>query len=250
MDCDLQKKLRDWAVQYEKREFLKDDPSQFMHRYESVRDMEIAGFFAAALAFGRRSCILDKVQCVLDAAGSSPSDWILAGGYDSLFPDIDKSFYRVFTYRQLRRACETLRVILRQHGTLGEQLRQLHQNGESNRQPGRLACVLSGLFPAECAPLIPHCPDTANKRLNLFLRWMVRRNSEVDMGLWTWYPAAELIMPLDVHVVQMSKELGLLPKNATASLCNALKLTHALKEIYPDDPVRGDYALFGYGVNS
>lgn len=250
MDSNLQTRLQEWAIQYEKSDFLKDDPSQFMHRYKAVRDIEIAGFFAAALAFGRRCCILNKVECVLSAAGASPADWILAGGYETLFPDSEASFYRVFTYRQLRRACETLRKILQEHATLGEQLKRLHQSGESNRQPGRLAGVLSGLFPAECAPLVPHGADSANKRLNLFLRWMVRGNSEVDMGLWTWYPAAELIMPLDVHVVQMSKELGLLPQNASASLCNALRLTEALKEIYPEDPVRGDYALFGYGVNS
>ncbi|MCQ2396143.1 MAG: TIGR02757 family protein [Lentisphaeria bacterium] len=250
MDVELQTHLREWAVQYEKSDFLKDDPSQFMHRYKTARDIEIAGFFAAALAFGRRTCILNKVGCVLDAAGESPANWILSRGYDCFFPDSDASFYRVFTYRQLRRACETLRGILQEHGTLGEQLKQLHQSGATNHQAGRLASVLAELFPAECAPLVPHGSDTANKRLNLYLRWMVRGNSEVDMGLWTWYPASELIMPLDVHVVQMSKELGLLPPNATASLCNALRLTEALKEIYPDDPVRGDYALFGYGVNS
>lgn len=250
MDGELRKKLHGWALQYEKNDFLLEDPSQFMHRFREARDIEIAGFFAAVLAFGRRSCILGKVSNLLEAASPSPAEWLLSQKHQVFFPDSTSSYYRVFTCRQLRLASETLRGILAKYGTLGEYLKILHEEGECARHPGRLAGLLANLFPYECAPLIPHGANNANKRLNLFIRWMVRGNSDVDMGLWKWYPSSELIMPLDVHVVEMSKTLGLLPQNATATLGNALLLTNTLKEVFPDDPVRGDYALFGYGVNS
>lgn len=83
----------------------------------------------------------------------------------------------------------------------------------------------------------------------MFLRWMVRTGSPVDLGLWKWYPAADLLIPLDVHVMQEAQKLGLLPKNATASRKTALLLTKQMEQIFPGDPCRADYALFGLGVN-
>ena len=83
----------------------------------------------------------------------------------------------------------------------------------------------------------------------MFLRWMVRQNSPVDLGIWNWYPQSELLIPLDVHVMQEGIRLGLLPKNATASKKTAEILTKKMAEIFPGDPVRGDFALFGLGVD-
>ena len=84
----------------------------------------------------------------------------------------------------------------------------------------------------------------------MFLRWMVRQNSPVDLGIWTWVSPKELIIPLDVHVMQQAIKLNLLPENASASLKTAQTLTAKLSEVFPDDPVRADYALFGLGISS
>ena len=83
----------------------------------------------------------------------------------------------------------------------------------------------------------------------MFLRWMVRTGSPVDLGLWTWYPASSLLIPLDTHVMQEAQKLGLLPQKSTASRKTAILLTKKMEEIFPGDPARGDYALFGLGID-
>ena len=83
----------------------------------------------------------------------------------------------------------------------------------------------------------------------MFLRWMVRRDSQVDLGLWKWANPAELIIPLDVHVMQEAARMGLISEKATASRKTAELLTSALNEVFPGDPCRGDFALFGLGVD-
>ena len=91
--------------------------------------------------------------------------------------------------------------------------------------------------------------NSACKRTNMFLRWMVRQNSPVDLGIWTWYSPKNLIIPLDTHVLQQAKKLNLLPQSATACFKTAILLTEKLSYYFPDDPVKGDFALFGLGVS-
>ena len=83
----------------------------------------------------------------------------------------------------------------------------------------------------------------------MFLRWMVRQDSPIDLGLWKWASPADLLIPLDVHVMQEAAKLGLIPEKATASRKTAELLTSALNEVFPNDPCRGDFALFGLGVD-
>ncbi|MBQ5385350.1 MAG: DUF2400 family protein, partial [Treponema sp.] len=88
----------------------------------------------------------------------------------------------------------------------------------------------------------------------MFLRWMVRDSSPVDLGLWTWFDKKNLLMPMDTHVIQESVKFGLLPKSPSgkipgATMKNAIALTDFMKTVFPDDPVRGDFALFGLGAN-
>ena len=247
--CDLAEKVRKLALNYERREFLMGDPSVFMHRYSSARDKEIVALVAAALAFGKRSEILSHIERFLSFMGNeSPSDWLLKGKYEDFLPDSKSSFYRIFTYGNLRSMCKALKGILSQFGSLGACLEQDYRNGECPRHKGRLAVVLAGHFPEECSPLISKGEDSANKRLNLFLRWMVRGDSPVDLGLWHWYPATELLMPMDTHVVSVAKEFGFLSGKCGASLSQAIRLTEIMKTIFPDDPLKGDFALFGYGI--
>ena len=122
------------------------------------------------------------------------------------------------------------------------------------RQTPHLCQVIARCFPDGCTP-VPHSDGCAFKKLNMFLRWMVREPSPVDLGLWaSWYGRADLLMPLDTHVMQEATRLGLLAPSAggkarTASFKCALELTDRMAEAFPGDPVRGDYALFGLGVD-
>lgn len=110
-----------------------------------------------------------------------------------------------------------------------------------------LLSVLSSAF-TNCR-LVPKGEESAKKRLCLFLRWMVRDNSPVDLGLWKWFNKADLVIPLDVHVIKISVKLGLLPATSSASLVSALRLTYLMRSLFPSDPARADFALFGLGVD-
>ena len=107
--------------------------------------------------------------------------------------------------------------------------------------------LVSQAFPK--STIVPKGKNSANKRIHMFLRWMVRTNSPVDLGIWNWYPKSELLIPLDVHVMQEGINLGLLPPNAKASRKTAAELSQKLAQAFPGDPTRGDFALFGLGVD-
>ena len=96
--------------------------------------------------------------------------------------------------------------------------------------------------------IVPSTKSSAKKRLCMFLRWMVRTNSPVDIGLWPWYSKNDLLIPMDVHVLEEAQNLNLLHKNATASRKYAEELTSIAKQIFPGDPCKLDFALFGLGV--
>ncbi len=262
MEASLSQKLIYLADKYETKDFLEKDPSQFMHNYTNARDKEVAAFIAANLAFGRRDQILLHVKAILDSAGSSPADWIADEKFNDFFPNSDSSFYRMFSYKSMRLFCQTLSRILNTAGSLGNYFRQEYTKATQQKDftlvahsgSPLLSSIISDAFPAEC-PVVAHGKDCACKKIHMFLRWMVRNNSPVDLGLWTdWYEKTDLLMPLDTHVMQQATELGLLPltktgKTAAASHKTAVALTDTLRQAFPDDPVRADFALFGLGVD-
>ena len=120
-------------------------------------------------------------------------------------------------------------------------------SAESFSASAVLLQIIADAF-AECRA-VPGKAGSANKRTNMFLRWMVRTNSPVDVGLWTWFSPADLLIPLDTHVLRQAKKLGLISERNAATEKTARELTEALKQIWPDDPCRGDFALFGLGIS-
>lgn len=186
----------------------------------------------------------------------------------------DKKFYRFYSYSDMLCLFARLAEILEKHGTLGNCIRQQYERttakstvkaakshssqtaaskpdkSANNRttDPERLLFALESVFSG--CKVVPHGKTSAAKRLCMFLRWMVRQNSPVDTGLWSWAQPKNLIIPLDTHVLQESINMGLLPPAAVPSLKTALTLTTELREIWPDDPCKGDFALFGLGVDT
>ena len=252
---ELSEKLISLAQKYESADFLKKDPSQFMHRYKDERTAETVAFIAANLAFGRREQILFHVESILNAAGSSPVDWILNQKYKDFFPENKASFYRMYTNTEMRLFFDTMKKILEESETIGtyfknfwkEELKKV-STGQKKNEKIYLHQVIASAFPCDCA-LLPHSKDSAAKKVNMLLRWLVRDNSPVDLGLWKWFSKKDLLMPLDTHVMQQSNELGLI-KSKSANLKTALELTKKVAEIFPGDPVKADFALFGLGVAS
>ncbi len=215
------------------------------------------------------------------------STWLLAGTPN--FPRGPQKFYRFYSFDDLRIFFNEISTILYNHNSLGDYFKSIYEgkdfpslqspkdfsatpsSGDTPQRPDtvlseslevcpphssknstevcplHLDKIISQTFPK--STIVPKGKNSANKRIHMFLRWMVRQNSPVDLGIWSWYPQSQLIIPLDVHVMQESIKLGLLPEKSKASYKTALELTNQLSEIFPGDPCRGDYALFGYGVD-
>ena len=143
----------------------------------------------------------------------------------------------------MHRLLHTLRLLLTEHGSLGQFVRANATDGY-----GAVNAICAYFAAHEASTVIPRDTKSACKRV--CMRWMVRDGSPVDLGLWTRFiDKRTLIMPLDTHVVQQSQRLGLF-RSRTASMSAARRLTQAMLEVFPDDPLKGDFALFGYGVNT
>ena len=252
MTEELKKKLRELADHYETAAFYEGDPSQFLHWYEpgagrgSLADVEAASFIAAMLAFGSRKHFIPKITQILQTADRSLgciSKWLKTRAYKKDFPSGEAKFYRFYSYDDMRVFFGELGEVLNTAGTLGEYVKC-----RRDLETVDLAQSIASAFPK--SDIVPKGRSSANKRVHMFLRWMVRRGSPVDLGLWQWADPAELLIPLDVHVMQEAAKLGLIPETAAASRKTAGRLTDALSEVFPGDPCRGDYALFGLGVDS
>lgn len=245
MDEDIKVKLRQWAKEYNVKTFIPDDPVQFPHRYTEKRDIEVSAFLTAWISYGRREMILRKANELHDLMLPGPYRWIMEEGYNRIpgaTPEPGKrdTFYRFYTYSDLRQLCGRLKAIYEEYDSLEDALAASpYSNPVTKIQD--LFCGIQG---------IPVMTGTsACKRLAMFLRWMVRQDGIVDFGIWrTSMKPHELIIPLDTHVHQISLELGLTQQKA-ATLKTAVEITEALKKVFPDDPCLGDFALFGYDIN-
>ena len=247
----MKKLLTSLADKYEVASFCNDDPSQFLHWYKKgTVNIELASFIAAMLAFGSRSQFIPKIRQILQTADNSCGDistWLKNGTYKKDFPTGAKKFYRFYSYDDMQIFFDELTAILTSSKSLG-QFFKTRWKQESTKQPApHLADIISQSFPK--SRIVPKGKNSANKRLHMFLRWMVRQNSPVDLGLWPWYPQADLLIPLDVHVMQEAQKLGLVEPNKTASRKTALELTKLMNEFFPEDPARADFALFGLGID-
>lgn len=246
MDKAIKQKLKELADKYETTGFLEADPSKFMHLVEGAANQEAAAFIASSLSFGSRSQFLPKIAEILDLAEMNPDRWVRQGMFENNFkPGDHQTFYRFYSRSDMNMFFKTYQNIMHNCGSLGGLIK-------SDKCLSALDAVksISQRFdnPPSRSP-IPKDHRSACKRICMFLRWMVRDNSPVDIGLWAHLiDKKTLIMPLDTHVIHQSKNLGLL-KNSNATMSSALKLTEAMKEVFPDDPVRADFALFGLGVD-
>ncbi len=238
-------RLRRLAARYETATFVEDDPSRFLRTAGDGPSIETTAFVAACLSYGSRKQFLLKIQEIADMAHGDVHSWILSGRFARRFRAGDsRSFYRLFPFGKMHELFAALRTLLRRHGSIGAFLRA---NGATTA-PTAL-CALCEAFGGKAAPVVPKDCSSACKRLCLFLRWMVRDHSPVDYGLWSdWFDKSTLIVPLDVHVLRQARRLGLVLTNA-ATMHTALDLTKKLSEVFPGDPCKGDFALYGLGIN-
>lgn len=244
MENNNENLLKEYAKRYETPDFLPADPSWFMHQVDGQLNQETMAFIASCLSYGNRKQFFPKIQYVLDCSGGNVHEWVSSGRFDADIPADDKCYYRLYTRRTMNTFLHALRDMIAEYGSIGEFVRSNASDGYS-----AVAAICNFFATKGIEVIIPKNTQSACKRVCMFLRWMVRDNSPVDLGLWSSFiDKRTLIMPMDTHVVQQACRLGLLTSRS-GSMAAARKLTARMSEIFPDDPLKGDFALFGYGVN-
>jgi uncharacterized protein (TIGR02757 family) len=243
-------------AKYNHREFIKPDPLQFVYHYSRPADMEIAGLLAAELAYGRVQQIQKSLADLLGRMGASPFEFVL--NFDKQKRRKLKNFKHRFTAGDdISDLLELLRKVLNQYGSIREFFIQGCNPGDKNIIAAlskfcdslldRYAKTHNRPVPRQLSYLLPRpAAGSACKRLNLFLRWMVR-DDEVDTGLWKRIDKAKLIVPVDVHMGRLCRILGFHDRKVI-SLSTAVKITECFAEIEPADPVKYDFALSRIGI--
>ena len=240
--------LDNLVSKYDTEDFIKDDPIQFIHKYPQKEDAELAGFIASLFAYGNRKMFIAKLNNLFERADNKISDYIKAGDFSNL-----KGFeYRFSKDNDIIPIFETLNKIYFE----SKGLEELFEYGykQDNDIYKMLKTVVDYFYSR--APktagqgfyhMIPN-PENggAMKRMNMFLRWMVRK-PPVDLGIWTFIKPKDLLIPLDVHVARVSRNMGLLTRKSN-DFKAVIELTSKLRELCPEDPVKYDFAMFAFGV--
>lgn len=245
--ADIAELLEREAARINSPEFISADPVQFPRRFSEQADVEIAALLAAHLAWGNRKMICRDCDRLLGMMENQPALWVAEGAFEDV-PD-EQNIHRTFFGRNLKHMLRGLRAIYARHGTLDA----FCAASGASRQPqapwalaeainAEMAAANHGCSDSRCLPL--NLQTTALKRLNMALRWLVRRDGIVDMGLWQSLTPAQLYVPLDVHVGDTARELGLVTRRANDRR-TTIDLTAQLRTLRPDDPVYFDFALFG-----
>jgi uncharacterized protein (TIGR02757 family) len=245
------------VTQYNRPEFIKNDPVTIPHLFSKKQDIEIMGFWAATLAWGQRITIINKCKELISLMDGAPYDFII----NHEEPDLKKLLH--FKHRTFNDV-DTLYFIsfFRYHYSKYESLEDafipsviLSDSEESNNGVQTALNYFRSYFFS--LPDYPHrtmkhvsspSQKSTCKRLNMFLRWMVRKdNCGVDFGIWNKLKPSELIMPCDLHVDRVARKLNLITRKQT-DWQMAIELTERLKEFDPNDPVKYDFALFALGI--
>lgn len=235
---------------YDRPEFIDDDPISVPHRYSERADREIAGLLSATIAWGNRRSIVRNGHRMMLCMDDAPADFVRNASPREL-RRLETFVHRTFNGSDLRDFVLAMRRMVSMYGGLGDFFEERYVATQS--LPQVLAEFRREFFAAEHASrcekhLSSVEKGAACKRLCMYLRWMVRRDSRgVDFGLWTRIPTSALRMPLDVHTGRVGRDLGLLTRRQNDWRA-VEEITDALRRYDPQDPVRFDFALFGLGV--
>lgn len=249
---ELKTFLDEKAALYNRPEFIEGDPLSIPHSYDRKQDKEIAGFFAATFAWGKRQTVIKKCRTLLSLMDHAPYDFVLNHKPTDL-KRFDHFRHRTFLPPDTQYFIRFFRYFYSRHASLEEAFIPKMINGSPAMEEAlkgfhRQFCSLPG-FPARTRKHIatPGLNSTC-KRLNMFLRWMVRKdNSGVDLGLWSKIRPSQLLCPVDVHVGRVAGKLQLVTRKQT-DWKTTLELSRNLRKLDPVDPVKYDLALFGLGI--
>jgi len=242
--------------------FLSSDPLEFVHRFKDARDREIVGLIASSLAYGKVAGIKKSVETVLALMNNEPYRFTM-----NFKPEKHEKAFSGFIHRfnngdDIRCLLYFMRQMFEQSGSIGEFFTKGYIPNEKNIKSGlisfserTLALDSSEIYKTKKLPkkagvrfFFPSPSDGSPcKRLNLYLRWMVRRGDALDFGLWKDISPSKLVMPLDTHVARISRYIGLTSRE-NASWLMAEEVTENLKKLDPNDPVKYDFAIARLGI--
>lgn len=246
---ELKEFLDEKVVLYNNPNFIESDPIQIPHQFSVKEDIEIAGFLSAAIAWGNRKMIIRNAQKMMEMMGNSPYDFVINHKEHQL-ENLDNFVHRTFNGTDFKTFITALQNLYQNHGGLEAFFTQ--NQGESSMQQSISAFKKQFFEVAHQQRTMKHLPDpmigSAAKRINMFLRWMIRKdNNGVDFGLWQNIDSAKLSCPLDVHSGNIARKLGLLSRKQNDSKA-LFELDNSLRNLDSNDPVKYDFALFGLGV--
>lgn len=242
--------LNNYAQKYDTTDFIKDDPVQFVHLYKKPENIEIAGFIASMFAYGKRELFIRQLKTFL-TKDKDLSEFI---------KDFDENdeVLKNFNYRFSKGVdfIQILKILQKLQGE-NESLKSLFKyNYEQSHDIVKMLSGVTKYFYSNVQMDVTQgfyhlLPDPkkggAVKRMNMMLRWFIRK-SPVDVGIWDFIDKSELIIPLDVHVGNISRKIGLLTRKNN-DMKSAMEITENLRILDKNDPTKYDFALFGLGVN-
>ena len=248
----LKEFLNEQVEQFEKIDFIKDDPILLPHKFSKKEDIEIIGFLVATIAWGNRKSIINNGNRLCQIMENSPHEFVLNHSENDL-KTAEKFVHRTFNSEDLRHFLLALQWIYKTKNGL----ETVFTDGFKNRMNSAhaISSFKQTFFQIDHLKRTEkHVSDplkgSSAKRLNMFLRWMVRSSEKgVDFGIWKNIPTSKLMMPLDVHTGNQGRNLGLLTRKQN-DWKSVLELTESLRKFDSKDPVKYDYALFGMGVNN
>lgn len=246
---ELKDFLDEKAAYYEHPQFIETDPIQIPHQFSKREDIEISGFLTATISWGNRKSIIKNATKLMDLMSNSPFDFIMNHNQDDL--DVLEGFvHRTFNHIDLSYFIIGLQYIYKKYGNIENCFAQYTEGAYLHNTIHHFKKEFFSLphqTRTEKHVSDPH-KNSAAKRINMFLRWMVRDASKgVDLGIWNKLSPAQLSCPLDVHSGNVARKLGVLKRKQNDGKA-LLELDTYLRKLDPIDPVKYDYALFGLGV--
>lgn len=243
--------LNEALQKYNNFDFIETDPIQIPHRFSQKEDIEIAGFLSATIAWGQRKTIIQNAKRLMDLMDDSPYDFILNGNPNTDWQVLRKFVHRTFNGEDCIDFIKALKHIYQNHGGLENLITQGFMKDRTVFSA--LNHFRSVFFEVQHnSHTQKHISNVSSnssaKRLNMFLRWMVRTDNEgVDFGLWNKIPMSALMLPLDVHTGNVGRSLGLLSRKQNDWKA-VVEITDVLRKLDPNDPIKYDYSLFGIGA--
>ena len=232
---------------YNHYEYIHPDPLEFVYRYPKGPDREIAGLIASCLAYGRVAQILKSAGAVLDEMGNSPRLFIEKSDSKALHKTLSSFKHRFTSGKETACLIEGIRNVIVSHGSIEACIAASIKPNDDTILPALEKLVESLSAGYEFKSLLPRpSAKSACKRLNLFLKWMIR-GDDVDPGCWSSISPKLLVMPIDTHIFRICSNLGI-TKRKSADMKTALEITRFFRKINPDDPVKYDFALTRPGI--